>query len=150
MMRFAAMFLLLLPVWAAGCGSTQWLDPVANPAAVEATRNLVYPDQSARGEPLDISLVQRGNRLQIINRTAQNFEGMQLWLNREFVGLPGTIAVGSNDPVPMNRFINRLGEPFPTPGLLTPEKGRRLVLAELFDPQTGLRHALWVQVEGRS
>ncbi|MCC5828217.1 MAG: hypothetical protein JJU36_02105 [Phycisphaeraceae bacterium] len=147
MARTPALFMLLMLPCVVACSGFQLTDPVADPQSVAVARTLVYPDRSDRGPDLDIAVQQRGRELRIINRTPRQYSGLQIWLNRQYVAVLDRIDIGANPAVGMNRFVNVHGEPFPTPGLLTPERGQRLVLAEVFDPDTGLRHALWVQVE---
>lgn len=137
--------LALLPL--ASCDSIQWTTSHADPAAAEVARSLTYPDQTERGEPIDIVVRREGQSLVVTNRTAQSLEGVQIWLNREYVHVADRIAVGANPSIPLNRFVNRHEEPLPTPGLLTPDRGLRVVLAEIYVPQTRRRHALLVQLD---
>jgi len=128
---------------AAGCA-----DPLATPAEYRTELSgLRYPADAKRAEPVDVRVVQDGGRLELANRTARRFENMQLWLNREHVQRVEAVSIGTGNRLSLDRFVNRHGERFPTPGLLRPQKGEEVTLAELYDPEADVRYPLIVQPE---
>ena len=140
-----ALLLLAGPV---ACGpGFQLVGPRIDRGLARELSQRTYPEQAERGEALDIMVTTRANTLTLTNRTPHSYEDVELWLNREHVHAYDRIRIGTNPRVRLADFINHLGEPFPTAGLFTPEAGERLVLAELYVPETGLRHHLLVELE---
>lgn len=111
---------------------------------IEALRKLPYPADAEMGEDLDIVVSRRGGRITLSNRTPQSYENVLLWLNRQYVHPVGRIAIGPDNTVALRTCINHYGESFPVGGLLSPDKGFPVVLAEIHDPQTNKRHRLTV------
>lgn len=111
---------------------------------IQALRKLRYPADATVGDDLDILVVRRGGRITLSNRTPRSYENVLLWLNRQYVHPVGRIAIGPNNTIALRTCINHYGESFPVGGLLSPDKGFPVVLAEIHDPQTNTRHRLTV------
>ncbi len=111
---------------------------------IDALRKMPYPAAADVGEDLDIVISRRGGRISITNRTPRSYENVLLWLNRQYVHPAGRIAIGPDNILPLRTFINHYGESFPVGGLLSPDKGFPVVLAEMYDPVSNKRHRLTV------
>jgi hypothetical protein len=112
---------------------------------IEHLRQLAYPAAAKLGADLDVLVVHRGNRILLANRTTHQYEGVQLWLNRQYVAEPAPIPVGPGHRLDLRGFVNRYGETYPVGKVLSPDKSFPVVLAELYDPATGLRHRMTVE-----
>lgn len=110
----------------------------------EQYAQLDYPAQAEYGPNLDIVVRRRGERLRLVNRTAQPYVDHRLWLNQQFVRDLPRIRIGPDNEFDLTRWVNHYGEPFPVGTLLAPDDAEPVVLAELIDPDTGLRHRLLV------
>jgi len=106
---------------------------------------LTYPEQAEAGRNLDIHVVRRGNSVVLANRTPRDYEQMQLWINGEYVRKIDRLTIGTDNRYGLNQFVNRHGDRFPLPGLLTPLKTQPVVKATLYNPRTEQRHRLTVQ-----
>jgi len=140
MPRFGSYTLLALILSFAGCAALT--GPSADPRVAAELSKRAYPVDAKLGADLDILVLTDGTNLQLINRTARSYHGMQLWLNQQWVGQAGTVAIGTGNQRDLNQFINRFGEPYPSGSLLQPEKAIPVVLAELYDPGANIRHRL--------
>ncbi|MCX5660241.1 MAG: hypothetical protein NTW19_11035 [Planctomycetota bacterium] len=119
-----------------------------DPAFLAKLAKTTYPKDSSRGEDIDIVVTRKGNTLKLNNRTPMAYENMQFWINQQYVRETKLIKIGNDvgdNRFELSDFLNVRAEPFPTGGLLTPDKGSPVVLAELFDPATGKRHRLLVR-----
>lgn len=126
-----------------GCASD-----ARDPAFLAKLAKTNYPKDSARGEDVDIVVTRKGNTLKLNNRTPQSYENMQLWINQQYVRDVKILKIGNTageNRFELTGFYNVRGEPFPVGGLLTPDKGAHVVLAELYNPATGKRHRLLVR-----
>ncbi len=141
MRPLAPLILLALLLTAPGCRAPE---SVAARDARQALAQLVYPADAPRGPNLDIAAERQGEYLAVFNRTAQVFRDHQLWINRQYVNHVPLINVGPNNALHLPRWVNQYAEPFPVGALLTPDKARSVVLAELYDPQTQLLTPLTV------
>jgi hypothetical protein len=110
-----------------------------------ALAQLSYPEQAQRGPSLKVYVVRDGGEVRLANASAKRYEGMQLWLNRRFVHRVDELAIGSGNRYDLARFVDRHGQTYPVAGLLSPQQTEPVVLAELYDPVTELRHRLTVQ-----
>lgn len=120
-------------------------------ATIDRLAALDYPATAEYGPDLDIVVVGRRDTVYLTNRTAYRIEDVELWLNRQWVSEPPDIEVGAGVSLSLTRFINQYKEPYPVPGFLRPGDSFPVVLAELYDPETGLRNRLLVQkVEART
>ena len=109
---------------------------------------LVYPKDSDRGQDLDILVVRQGASISFVNRTPRVYNDVEIWLNQQYVNTFSRIDIGqpqNNRDFNLAAFHNDYAEPYPIGSFLTPEKNLKLLVAELFDPATGLRHHLLVQ-----
>ena len=133
---------LLIPV--VGCRSR---GPQPQPEYVAQLSQLRYPEAADHGPDLDIVVVRQGDAIELVNLTPQRYHDLQLWLNRQYVGLVDVIEVGrsSANRLPLARFVNRHREIYRTGTFLSPGKGIRTALAELYDPATKLRHRVRVR-----
>ena len=114
---------------------------------VETLAALEYPQKADRGEPIDIAVAHkhRGS-VTIINRTARAYEGVQLWLNQQYVRRFARIGVGETRRVSLRRFVNRHGEGFPVGSIIAPEDAAPVISAELYRPDAQRIHALPVRL----
>ena len=110
----------------------------------ERLSQLPYPADAAYGPDLDIAAVRDGSTLTLANRTARPYREVQLWLNRQYVRELPVIRIGPDNRLDLTRFINEHEEPFPVGAFLTPDDAFPVVLAELYDPDTELKHRLLV------
>jgi hypothetical protein len=108
---------------------------------------LVYPADAALGNDLDIVVIRNGGHIELVNRTATVPGPSELWLNQQYVGAVKSIPIGRGNQFDLVKFINEHGEAYPIGAVLQPDKSFPIVLAELFDPKTGLRHRLLVREE---
>jgi len=134
-------------------GLVLWVGPLAGCAAppmlgAEAERarlaTLSYPAEAEYGPDLDIVVRREGKQLVLINRTARTYRDVRVWLNQQYVREVTQINIGPNHPVNLTRWGNLYREAFPVGTLLTPDAAFPVVLAELVDLGTGLRHRLLV------
>lgn len=138
--------LIALVAVLAGC-SRPLLNPSADAALAAELSRIPYPKDAKLGADLDIVVIRDGRYAQLVNRTARSWTDVQIWLNQQYVGQVPAIAIGTDNTLDLVDFINQFGEPFPTGSLLRPEDAYPIVLAEIIDPATGLRHRLVVRPE---
>ena len=106
-----------------------------------------YPADAEYGPDLDIVVRREGDRLTLINRTARAYRDQTLWLNQQFVRDLPIVEIGPGNRFDLTRWINQHRQPFPVGSLLSPDKAKPVVLAELYDPATKLRSKLLVWPE---
>jgi hypothetical protein len=109
---------------------------------------LRYPADAPAGPDLDIVVRQKGSSLDLKNRTPAAYRDVQVWLNQQFVSPLPQLPIaegGETRDVPLRQFINHRADPYPVGGFLSPDRGFPVVLAELYDPATGLKHRLLVR-----
>ena len=131
----------LLPL--AGCSTMR--EATAPPQTVKRLAQLDYPEDAPHGPDLDVLLVRSGGQVRLVNRTANIYGSMQLWLNRQYVRDSGTITIGTNNLRELTDFINLYEEPYPVGTFLNPDQTAPLVLAELYNPRQNVRHRLVVR-----
>jgi len=141
----ASAWLLLAAITLGTNGCSTLRDTTATPQAVQRLAALDYPTDAPHGPDLDVLLVPAGQEIRIINRTANGYSGMQLWLNQQYVRDSGTIQIGTDNALLLTDFINRYEEPYPVGTFLNPDQTQPLVLAELYDPRHNLRYRLLVR-----
>ena len=139
MMHRLAPLLLLFLITTACTGR-----PDLSRATVERLARLEYPADAERGDDLDVAVVREGKTIRLRSREPRSFEGVQVWLNQGYVRDPVTLPVAGGESLTLTRFVNEHRERYPVGGLLSPDKSQELVLAELYDPATGKRHAMTV------
>ena len=127
----------------AGCSTTR--DTTAPPQTVKRLAALDYPENAPHGPDLDVLLVRSGGQVRLVNRTANAYGGMQLWLNRQYVRDSVNIQIGTDNLRKLTDFINYYEEPYPVGTFLNPDQTAPLVLAELYNPQQNVRHRLVVR-----
>ncbi len=130
-----------------GCEQDQ---PVLDDPTAKALAALRYPGLSEYGPDLDVIVTRSGSHVQLVNRTATSYPGMQLWLNQQYVQQAETIDIGDNPRVHLATFINRHREPFPTGTFLQPDRARRVISMELYDPTANIRYRLTVQPDNEA
>lgn len=130
-----------------GCAQDQ---PVLDDPTASALAALRYPGKSPHGPDLDIIVTREGSAIRLTNRTARSYEGMQLWLNQQYVHEPQQVAIGGNQDMQLATFINRHREPFPTGTFLQPDLARPVISAELYDPVGNVRYRLTVQPDNET
>lgn len=116
------------------------------PVAADAV-NAPYPAEAAHVQDVDVVVVRHGTEIELVNREARTFPAGQLWLNQTYMREIGPVAIGTNDRIALWEFHNGFGEGYPLGSFLRPEQNRRLVHAELYDPQSQTRYRLTVQPE---
>jgi len=135
--------LLLLGLILPGCSALR--DTTAPPQTVKRLAAIDYPESAPHGPDLDVLLVRSGGQVRLVNRTANSYSGLQLWLNRQYVRDSGTIKIGTDNLRDLTDFINLYEEPYPVGTFLNPDQTAPLVLAELYNPQQNIRHRLVVR-----
>ncbi len=130
-----------------GCQQDQ---PVLDNSIASALSALRYPGKSEYGPDLDIIVVREGSAIRLTNRTARSYQGMQLWLNQQYVQQAEPIAIGSNPDIPLATLINRHREPFPIGSFLKPDLARPVISVELYDPVGNVRYRLTVQPDNEA
>ncbi len=148
MKRLIALLVLMSALASLTACNTVGLGRAPEHARIEQLSKLIYPKDSDRGQDLDILVVRRGASLTFVNRTPRVYNDVEIWLNQQYVNTLGKIEIGQpgqNTDYNLAAFYNRHAEHYPIGSFLTPEKNMKLLVAELFDPATGLRHHLLVQ-----
>lgn len=133
--------MLLLATLLTGCAAPL---PVSERESRQRLSQLNYPADAEWGPDRDIVVRREGDRLTLINRTPQTYRDVRLWLNQQYVRELALIQIGPDNRFDLTRWINEHQEPFPVGSLLAPDKAFPVVLAEMIDPDTGLRHRLLV------
>ena len=104
---------------------------IPDPQVIQKLAGMPYPWE-AQIHDLDIVVVRDDAKIVLTNRTPAVYREVQLWLNQEYVSTIDEIPIGSPIKFNLEQFINQHKEPFPTGGLLTPDKTLPVVLAELY------------------
>lgn len=103
---------------------------------------MVYPAQAKTGPDLDILAQKRGSNLVLTNREPRSFRKVQIWVNQQYVTVVPEVAIGTLAECPLSQVINEHGEVLPHSLWLHPDQRTPVLLTELYDPATGLRHRL--------
>ena len=140
---YAGGLMLALALLAGGCH--RGMGPASD--RVQALSQLPYPKDAPLGDDLDIIAVRKGGTLQLANRTPQAYHHVQIWLNRQYVSEVTDVAIGVDNHYSLHDFVNMHRETFPVGTLLAPDKAKPVVLAEMFDPSTGKRYRMTVQLK---
>lgn len=140
-----ALPLLLAALLLAGTGCSTFRDATATPDQVDRLSSMDYPMDAPYGENLHILVVRSNADIRLVNRTAKSYRGMVLWLNQQYAGQAGSVAIGTDNLLTLTDFINRHREPYPVGTFLNPDQTAPLVLAELFNPASGVKHRLIVR-----
>jgi hypothetical protein len=130
-----------------GCKKEQ---PVLDDPTASALSALRYPGKSDYGPDLDIVVVRTAAGMSLTNRTARSYEGMQLWLNQQYVQEADPISIGGNPEIQLATLINRHREPFPVGTFLQPDLGKPVISVELYDPVGNVRYRLTVQPDNEA
>jgi len=131
----------------AGCSQDQ---PTLDDTTTQALASLRYPGTSPYGPDLDVIVSRQGPSISLTNRTAKSYEGMQLWLNQQYVQETDPVVIGGNSGRHLSLFINGHGEPFPIGSFLQPDLARPVISAELYDPAGNVRYRLTVQPDNQA
>jgi hypothetical protein len=126
-----------------GCGST-----AAEKRTTAELAKLPYPKSAAIGDDLEVIVEQSRTTVKLTNITPHSFHNVQVWLNQQYVTPVKSIPLGvggKSTELDLERFIDSHGRSYPVGGILSPDKGFPVVLAEIFDPATGRRHRLVVR-----
>lgn len=124
--------------------------PVVDGPTADALAALRYPGKTEYGPDLDIIVIREGQHITLTNRTARAYEGMQLWLNQQYVRQVERIEIGVNPDTQLPTFLNRHRESFPVGSFLQPDLARPLISAELYDPASNVRYRLTVQPDNQT
>ena len=108
----------------------------------ERLAELDYPAEAEYGPDLDIVVRRERDRVNLINRTPRSYRDVRIWLNQQYVRDVMRIDIGPDNEYLLGRWTNEHREGFPVGTLLAPDAADPIVLAELMDPATGLRHRL--------
>lgn len=146
-LRLPLVLVCLLASLTLGACSSMGIGGQPSAAAIDHLSSLVYPAESDRGQDLDVLVVRNNDNISMVNRTPRVYHNVEIWLNQQYVNIVPRLQIGkdSSTSLSLSTFINRHGEVYPVGGILTPDKNQPLIMAELFDPATGLRHHLLVQ-----
>jgi len=125
-----------------GCLSTK---PNLPPQRIEQLAAMEYPADMPWGDDLDILVVRRGDRIQLVNRTPRQYQDVTLWMNQQYVRPIKQIDIGTDNTVDLRKMVSKHSEAYPVGNFFKPDKSMLLVQAELIDPTTGQRHRLAVQ-----
>lgn len=112
---------------------------------IETLADLPHPADAPLGPEVDVVVVARNASVELINRTAEPFRDVRVWLNEQYVSPRTSVEPGEKRRLDLRRFVNALEEPFPIGTLLEPDAGRPVLLAELHDAALGVRYRLPVQ-----
>lgn len=135
------LLLVLAAGWLVGCTAPLTMSQIEDRKRLA---QLDYPAEAQRGPDLDIVVRREGDRLTLINRTPRSYRDVQLWLNQQYVREITSIKIGPGNRYDLKRWVNQHRETFPVGTLLAPDAAFPVVLAELVDLDTGLRHRLLV------
>jgi hypothetical protein len=124
--------------------------PVVDGPTADALAALRYPGTTEYGPDLDIIVIREDHHISLTNRTARAYEGMQLWLNQQYVSQVERIEIGVNPDTQLPTFLNRHRESFPVGSFLQPDLARPVISAELYDPASNVRYRLTVQPDNES
>lgn len=137
--------LILLTIVACALGGCQ--KPALDAAEVDQLSRLNYPIDSEYGDDIDVIVVPAQDTIRLANRTPYAYNNVQVWLNRQYVSEVGRVEIGTGNVLPLARFVNYYQEPFPRGSFLRPRRGEKIVLAEIYDPDSQRRHRMVVQPE---
>ena len=143
--RFVLVLLMVLTCLAGltGCASK---GSGIDAQTVQRLASFTYPESALHGKDFDILVIREGETLKVINQGPDSIRSMQLWLNQQYVKEIDMLPVGESNWALLS-FINSFEESYPIGGFLAPDKSRPLLIAELYDPETGNIHRLVVQPE---
>ena len=125
--------------------------PDVDEAEINRLARIPYPAQASYGDDLDVVIVYKSHYfrpadIQMINREPRELGPGQLWINQQYVAdLAEPIRIGPDNTITLTKFINYYREPFPVGLFFNPDSSEPVVLTELYDPATDLRHRLYVQ-----
>ncbi len=108
---------------------------------------LAYPEEAQVGPDLPVHVVRDGRQIEVINLSSRSYRRVELWLNQAYARPVDRLEIGKNW-LSLRRFVNDFGETYPTGTLLSPDKNEPVVLAELYDPSTRVKHRLVVRPSG--
>lgn len=143
----ALLFIIVCLVMLSGCEQPP---PVVDGPTADALAALRYPGKSEYGPDLDIVVIRDGEHISLTNRTARAYDGMQFWLNQQYVKHVDRIEIGVNPDTQLPTFLNRHRESFPVGSFLQPDLARPVISAELYDPQANVRYRLTVQPDNQT
>lgn len=139
-MRFSpAIPFLFACAGAAGCAT---LPASLSAAQIKKLAALDYPAKADHGDDLQVIVTREGGVLRLNNTGTVVKRDCLLWVNRQYVSLLPLLKIGTDNTVELTACINRHQEPYPVGYWLRPDLDQRVVLVELLDPATGLRHRL--------
>ncbi len=129
--------LLFIGFGLAGCSTLP-----AGVSAAETVRlaAMDYPDNAKYGEDLEVIVTREGRFLHLHNTGITVKRDCVLWVNRQYAASLPLLAIGTANVVDLTTCVNRHEEPYPVGCFLRPDLDKRVVLTDLFDPATGLRH----------
>jgi hypothetical protein len=128
--RFAMLTTLLLGLsGVSACQSTRL--PMGSADQRQKLAQLAYPGDAPVALSADIVVQREGAAIRLVNRTVGVTSPGVLWLNEQYAGYVGRLAIGPDNVLPLHGFVNRHGETFPTGSFLAPDKAERVYSAEL-------------------
>lgn len=138
----------LAMLFATGCKT---YGPGVNDEQVHQLALLPYPAEAPYGDDYDVVVLYKKHffrpaNVELINREPRTLGPGQLWVNQQYVArIDEPIKIGTGNKIKLTRFINYYREPFPVGLFFNPDSSEPVVLVELYDPTTDLRHRLYVQ-----
>ena len=104
-----------------------------------------YPVELGQSEVLDIQAFRKGPNLTIVNASLQNFENVDLWLNRRYMHHLDFLPAGETVIVNLNNFWDQWGETPIAGGFFRTEKATPSVLLQFqFDQISPLAGAVCI------
>ena len=137
--------LLLVALLGPSVGCSTFRDATASVDQVDRLAAMDYPKDAPYGPDLDILVIRSNADIRLVNRTANSYSGMVLWLNQQYAAQAGSVSIGTDNLRTLTDFINRHREPYPVGTFLNPDQTAPLVLAELYNPSLGVKHRLLVR-----
>lgn len=105
--------------------------PLAGCATPSIEAGPIYPSEAARASTLDIQVIRRGNRIELTNTTARNFDDGMLWVNGWWGHPIERLHVGETVRLSLWDFRDAYNGKFRAGGFFARERPDRIVLAEL-------------------
>lgn len=100
-------------------------------ASGPATPGPVYPRDMRQSRTLDVQVFRQTKHMELTNTTAVSYGPSRLWLNGRYSRPIDGFAAGQSLTVPLDDFVDNLGDTFRGGGFFATETPERLVLVQL-------------------
>jgi len=97
----------------------------------------VYPTHKAQTRVLDIQVIRRETRITLTNTSAENLLAGRMWINAEYAGDFGGLAIGETTTLSLLDFRNEFGETFRAGGFFATRIPSDLVQVQI-EEESGL------------